>query len=319
MRHSIKTFILLFLSVQFVSGQQQQKPVTREQQIQELRKLNAQIEQKQKQIEQMQARQQQTLEDVLAIIDADRAEADRIGAKAARLFPDGVLDDFVPFPDETGFSIYSFTEISDYYYAPRIAYKNNSLVFTEEYKENGTHGFIANIGGTLIETIDEENRAFVALVDYQPPKNPTEIKSEISSNGLIFRNTAPVVAGSTYLVRAIGHISGDGIFAVKIHRKDSDGSIVIFIKTIKTFPSSEPKNAAKVNKNESESAALKQEDVLKIQNALLQKGFYDVTVDASTIPLTLRGTIPKGKMVEVIQLVQEVTGKPVRNEMTEGF
>lgn len=53
----------------------------------------------------------------------------------------------------------------------------------------------------------------------------------------------------------------------------------------------------------------------KIQDALKAKGFTDVTVDTSTTPATLRGTYPKDKLAEVMQVAMEANGgKPVKNE-----
>ncbi len=53
----------------------------------------------------------------------------------------------------------------------------------------------------------------------------------------------------------------------------------------------------------------------KIQDALKAKGFMDVTVDTSTTPATLRGTYPKDKLAEVMQVAMEANGgKPVKNE-----
>lgn len=56
----------------------------------------------------------------------------------------------------------------------------------------------------------------------------------------------------------------------------------------------------------------------KIESALKAKGFNDVTVDTSTTPATLRGSVPKGKLAEVVQTAQEANGgKPVKNEVQE--
>ncbi len=55
-----------------------------------------------------------------------------------------------------------------------------------------------------------------------------------------------------------------------------------------------------------------------IESALKAKGFNNVTVDVTTTPATLRGTVPKGKMPEAIQAAQVANGgKPVQNQVTE--
>jgi hypothetical protein len=56
----------------------------------------------------------------------------------------------------------------------------------------------------------------------------------------------------------------------------------------------------------------------KIESALKAKGFSDVTVDTSTTPMTISGTVAKNKMSEVMAVVQENNGgKPVNNKVTE--
>jgi hypothetical protein len=55
----------------------------------------------------------------------------------------------------------------------------------------------------------------------------------------------------------------------------------------------------------------------KTETALKAKGFNDVTVDISTTPATLRGTVAKGKMAEAVRVAQEAAGKPFTNQITE--
>ena len=55
----------------------------------------------------------------------------------------------------------------------------------------------------------------------------------------------------------------------------------------------------------------------KIEDALKKKGITGITVDTTTTPTTLRGTVAKGKMTEVVQTAQEAGGKPVNNQITE--
>ncbi len=56
----------------------------------------------------------------------------------------------------------------------------------------------------------------------------------------------------------------------------------------------------------------------RVENALKAKGFSDVTVDTTTTPMTVRGTVAKGKMAELMATIQENNGgKPVTNQVTE--
>ncbi len=55
-----------------------------------------------------------------------------------------------------------------------------------------------------------------------------------------------------------------------------------------------------------------------IEAELKKKGFNNATVDVTTSPATLRGTVPKGKMAEAFQTAQIANGmKPLVNQMTE--
>lgn len=67
----------------------------------------------------------------------------------------------------------------------------------------------------------------------------------------------------------------------------------------------------------SETVATDTATVKKIEDALKAKGFTDVKVDGTTKPITLRGTVAKGKLAEVVQVAQEAAGTPVKNEVTE--
>ena len=66
-----------------------------------------------------------------------------------------------------------------------------------------------------------------------------------------------------------------------------------------------------------ETVATDMATVKKIEDALKAKGFTDVKVDGTTKPITIRGTVAKGKLAEVVQVAQEAAGTPVKNEVTE--
>ena len=56
----------------------------------------------------------------------------------------------------------------------------------------------------------------------------------------------------------------------------------------------------------------------KIESALKAKGYTDVTVDTSTTPMTIGGTVAKGKLDQVMAVVMENNGgKPVNNKVQE--
>jgi len=54
-----------------------------------------------------------------------------------------------------------------------------------------------------------------------------------------------------------------------------------------------------------------------VEEAMKKKNFNDVTVEATTANITLRGSVPKGKIAEAVQAAQEAGKKPVVNQLTE--
>lgn len=53
------------------------------------------------------------------------------------------------------------------------------------------------------------------------------------------------------------------------------------------------------------------------QTELMQKGLNNISVDATTTEVILRGTVPKGKMAEAVRTALEVEKKKVNNKLTE--
>jgi len=54
-----------------------------------------------------------------------------------------------------------------------------------------------------------------------------------------------------------------------------------------------------------------------VESALMKKGFCCVTVEEDKSTITIRGTVPKDNMVMAVQTAQEVTGRPINNQVTE--
>ena len=55
----------------------------------------------------------------------------------------------------------------------------------------------------------------------------------------------------------------------------------------------------------------------KIEEALKKAGFTDITVDTASTPFSIRGTVARDKMVEVIFIAQQAAGKNLKNELIE--
>ncbi len=54
-----------------------------------------------------------------------------------------------------------------------------------------------------------------------------------------------------------------------------------------------------------------------VEDAMKKKGFTDVQVEATTAEVTLRGSVPKGKLGEAVQAANESGKRKVNNQLTE--
>ncbi len=103
------------------------------------------------------------------------------------------------------------------------------------------YGFIADLGEIPLTDITEETAEVNFLVNYKLPTNETEVSSETikshnyEANGLTYKRSVPAVVGHSYVLRAIIFVAADVLVAFKVHRKDTDGSLIILWKLIKNF------------------------------------------------------------------------------------
>jgi hypothetical protein len=105
-------------------------------------------------------------------------------------------------------------------------------------------GFMSDLGAIAIE--DALKNPAVAVFDsYRPPNKLDDAREEQRRfrdgvvSGILMKNNLPVIVGNTYLLRSISYRTSDILVAFRIEREDADGSIVIFWKAIKKFPSPE--------------------------------------------------------------------------------
>ncbi len=54
-----------------------------------------------------------------------------------------------------------------------------------------------------------------------------------------------------------------------------------------------------------------------LQTAFVQKGFKEVSAEATTTQVTLRGTVPKGKFAEAVRTAQEIAKRKIKTLLTE--
>ncbi len=190
------------------------------------------------------------------------------------------------------------------------------------------YGFIYDLGDVPLLSVSKETTEANFLANYKPPTNEPEIRNEqrkargYEANGILYKDRVPNIAGHTYLLRSINFGSSDVLVAFKVHRKDTDGSLIIFWKNIANFdtPQIERNQEAVIDSPQTVEAKAKTMDyeiLNSVQNALVQIGLFNVSVEATNKEVTLRGNVPKGKMAEAVRTAQEIGKRKVVNELTE--
>jgi hypothetical protein len=122
-------------------------------------------------------------------------------------------------------------------------------------------------------------------------------------------------------LRAISFDDADILVAFRIHRKDTDGSLIIFWKLLETFEIPHLKrnettiNVPQVSANE--VGVLDYVMTQALESAFEQKEFKDISAEATTTEVTLRGTVPKGKLADAVRIAQETAKRKIKNQLTE--
>ena len=109
------------------------------------------------------------------------------------------------------------------------------------------YGAIAMIGEMPLEEVTEQHPLATFLVSYQPPTEEAAARLEGRSfgsggktiDGLTYRRRLPAQVNGTYLLRSISYGDSDVLVALRVVRKDNDGSVIIAWKLLKKFPKPE--------------------------------------------------------------------------------
>ncbi len=317
MRFAFNIFVLFVFFVSAATAQN----LTREQKIQELQTLGSKVESMRSRLEKMETRQEELEEEILAASDSDLAEAGKENASAFRIFPRGLLDDKISI--RGGAAYYSFTsKTHDYNETPQIELQNGdfSVGF---YGAN--FGFISDAGEITLSKITEQNKNVNFLINYRPPTSESEARNEyqkagkgFDANGANYKKQVSAIVGHTYILRAVSFDEADTLVAFKVYRKDTDGSLIIFWKNIENFETPKlERNKTAANSSETSVETIDHETAAQVQNALNEKGLFNVSVEATNKVVILRGTVPKGKMADAVMHATETGKRKVRNELTE--
>lgn len=311
MKFFVKNFLFVFAFCSFVCGQN--LPESKE--IIELKGLNRKNEDVSRLIRQLENRQDKLITDLDEIPDNDLAEAKKLNAKIDRLFPCCPLAgvDRETFGMSSGFA-FRTEKTGDGYFATYLIYKNNQFEITTG---DASHGFIKNIGKIPLEKVSEQTPEFISLAKYEAPTEIGSIKDEFVSDEIKFQRKVSVKIGDTYILRILNYSSDtklDGIYAIKIHREDTDGSIIILVKKIKEYDTPKLAVKEKYSLHEIYVTGL----IIKIQKILRERGFNEVQLVATEREIIVRGFVPIGKTDEVLKILKEIDYyQDYKNELTE--
>ena len=220
MRYIFSLIVFTLIFVSFTNAQE----ISREQKMQKIFELNAQIK--------------NAVKDFLAPDAADVSEAEKNGFEVFRIMPRGKLNEKVGI--RGGGAYYSFkTKSHDYDDTPQIQLEQNNLSVGFY---GASYGFISDLGNLPLSSINKDTAEVFPLLNYQPSQIESEVRAEYRNfysrqnvNGVNYTKTLPATIGHSYILRAISFDEADTLVAFKIHRKDSDGSLIIFWKKLKEF------------------------------------------------------------------------------------
>ncbi|HEX7772676.1 MAG TPA: hypothetical protein VF435_09665, partial [Pyrinomonadaceae bacterium] len=105
------------------------------------------------------------------------------------------------------------------------------------------YGMLLNLGDVPLEQVASDHAATRALLDYTPPVKEPEVRAVqrklwqgIELSGITFKNRIPAKVANTYLLRSISVDRSDIMVVFRVVRQDTDGSLILVYKVLKTFP-----------------------------------------------------------------------------------
>lgn len=105
------------------------------------------------------------------------------------------------------------------------------------------YGLLLNLGDVSLDQVANDHAATRALMDYTPPIKEAEVRAEhyklwkgIELSGFKFLSRVPAKVSNTYLLRSISIDDSDTLTVFRVTRKDTDGSLILIYKVLKTFP-----------------------------------------------------------------------------------
>ena len=141
-----------------------------------------------------------------------------------------------------GGAYYSFAHLTHAYgYGSDIELDHNRLSVGFA---GADYGMLTNLGDTPLEEITLDDMRTRQIAAYRPPRSEPEAREEsrrlrfgkgLMFDGFLYRRTVPVQEQSTYLLRSVAFDDSDVLVALRLIRKDPDGSVIIAWKLLKRY------------------------------------------------------------------------------------
>ncbi|MGB7067935.1 MAG: hypothetical protein WBD22_00385 [Pyrinomonadaceae bacterium] len=189
----------------------------------------------------METRQKSLENEILKLESRDVELAQKQGFSAIRLLPRGQYEN--QFVMKGGGAYYSFLrKTHEYGYGSDLQLGNSE--FSVGFA-GGDYGFLIDLGDVSLASVDEAHPMIQFMVDYTPPNDLPTIRIEqrkfdsFDAGGFRYERSVRAYVGHTYAVRSISFSRSDVLVAFKVHRRDIDGSMIVFWKLLKEFPKTE--------------------------------------------------------------------------------
>jgi len=257
------------------------------------------------------------LPEILRPTLADESEALSLEVGVFKILPRGMFQTtFNDYKDENnpigireGGAFYSFTTGShSYNQVPEVMFEQDS--FSVGFA-GMNYGFIADLGEAELAQVNRDTPSIQFAVTYVPPSFESEIRKEpqrlshYESCGLLYTGRTLVIPGHTYVLRAIGFGRADKLVAFQVRRKDPDGSLVVFWKPIKDF---KPPFAL----YQSDAELLR-----KLQAAIDENGYTDITLKVKDNVVFVEGSVPRGTINLFFKLVNSERSNGIHTSVRE--
>jgi hypothetical protein len=141
-----------------------------------------------------------------------------------------------------GGAYYSFVDLThEYGYGSDIELHRNNLTVGFA---GADYGMLTNIGDTPLDEITLHDMRTRNIAAYRPTRSEPEareIYQRLNSgpgmmfDGFLYRRRVPVQENSTYLLRSISYRTSDVLVALRLVRQDTDGSVIIAWKLLKSY------------------------------------------------------------------------------------